>query len=361
MASFQGWQEFDRISQRTRKSAGRWRRALGLACLSGVVGCTELDSESDDYCGLVLGGRDCPEDAPPDGGNMTPSGPPGPFDCLPGGEPPFVPMSPAPPLVNYIVGVVDATNPDPNRSPTDLTIRACVAQNPECLPGSEVPSIVTQTVPNAPGAAKSILLPYGLNGYLVLQAPGYLRTEYYFGGPMIGAPTPTNPAGDSFELPVPPEAAPLLMVPPGTRIQVPIVRGQPIAMVRDTEVDALFADLANGRQRDVNAGLIALRMLDCNGERAAGVSLDMDANDLGNGFGFVVTANNIPRPSNPSSPSGPTEGQQGGAGFANVPPGGYSPRGILEDGTVYGGEVGMRVRAGQFTNGEVRASYRYGR
>lgn len=329
------------------------RRCAPLAALGALLGCTELDSPADD-CEVLGDGlvqcRRAISEPDPESNDL--------FDCLPEGEPPFAGISPPPPLVSYVTAIVDFTNPNPDVAPPNLTILVCQSTDVDCE--EPVPSIATP-IPGAVGAARSILMPYGLDGYLRLQAEGYVRQEYYFGGPMIGAPSPEYPTGEVTEIEVPAQAAPLLQVPAGTRLPAAVVRGEPIVMLRESQANAFFTDLAGpDAVRDPQAGLLAVRTIDCDGARAGGISLDLNA-DPGAGFGFVVTQNNIPRASNPTNPAGTTESRQGGAGFANIPPSVYSPFAILGDGRTYGGQVGFRVRANQFTNGEIRTSYPYGR
>jgi len=212
-----------------------------------------------------------------------------------------------------------------------------------------------------PPGVSGFLVPYlgtmASELHLVLTATGYMPTEYFLGGPLVGSPT-----GESFELTVPEQLAPLAMEPPGTEITVPIVRGLPIPMVKQELIAGFFRDIAQGEMMDANAGIVAFRMIDCNGNRAAGVSLDM-AGELDNGFGFVISQNNVPTRSDPPDLAGPTvSGPAGGAGFANLPTRPYTPKGVLSDNREYGGRVAFRLRPGTITNGEIRpSSYSYGR
>ena len=316
------------------------------------MGCTELEP-GEDTC--ISAGRCTPPDDL--------------FRCLPDGEPPFVPLSPPPPLVNYIVPIVDSTVPNPAVALPNLRIRVCLDSDQVCDPASPMalPAIVSP-VPGQPAAVTSVLLPFVPMAtlHLRLSAMGYMDARYYFGGPLIGAPTPDNPeGGDTFQFQVPEQAAPLLGVPAGTSLTIPIVRGQPIAMIPLERLEQFFRDIAVGQTRDPNAGIIALRMIDCDMKRTPGVNLDMAA-ELGAAFGFVVQTNNVPVPSFPSDLAGPTvPGERGGAGFANLAPRNYSPVGVLPDGRTYGGLVGFNIAPNTITYGEVRPGsdegYPYGR
>lgn len=327
-----------------------------VVLMSASVACTELDPETDNC--ISVGTSNCEPPPVPDSGDEDPL-----FWCLPDGEPEFVPPETPSPFVNYVVAIIDANVPNPNVQLPNLQIRACLDMDFNC--SAPLPSIVLP-VPGAPAALTSILVPRNANVtmHLRLTADGYVESHYYFGGPMIGAP---EPIGSVENFTVPEALAPALMaatgmtIPAGTVIPVPTVRGENLAMVRDSQIESFFQTIAQGEPRDTMAGIIALRMIDCNGDRAPGVSLDPRAS-IGDGFGFVLPQNNVPARTDVRDIAGPTvPGDGGGAGFANVPRGGYLPVGVLEGGRTYGGLISFNVQPNVLTNGEVRPSYAYGR
>ena len=83
-----------------------------------------------------------------------------------------------------------------------------------------------------------IPIPYGLEGYLLLEAPDYVSTEYTFGGPMIGS-----------------------------RNREQIIQGEAIPMLRAETMNTLFGDVRQTCQ--LNTGVLAIRTIDCQGQRAA--------------------------------------------------------------------------------------------
>src|SRR5262245_8066846 len=182
--------------------------SVGVAALLCVpLGACEPLAEGTDTCISVEG-------CEPDGGfggteGDQPVGDPR-WSCLPTGEPVMAPMTPAPPVVLYAVPIVDFTLPDPKGPPPNLTIRVGPSSDPTCSEVGPIPApAAIHPLGENPEAVFGVLVPYGLDGYVHLEAPGYMPTEYYFGGPMIG-----SPAGLTVDLPLaagmPPVTVPLV-------------------------------------------------------------------------------------------------------------------------------------------------------
>jgi hypothetical protein len=238
------------------------------------------------------------------GGDGAP--PPDPaWDCLEAPPPTLDPLTPQPEAVIYAVPIVDFANPP--TPPPMLDVKVCQSNDRDCL--SPIPVPITPD-PMRPYIVR-IPVPYGLEGYLRLEAPGYVPTEYNFGGPMVGS-----------------------------RDRQPVVIGEAIPMLRTTTMDNLYADVSETRQP--GTGVLAIRTIDCQGQRAAGVLLDPI-----NPVGFQWTLiSNLPR-----GGSEPTD-IRGVAGLGNVEPGVIAVQARMGE-TAYG-RTAIRVKPDEFAVGEVR-------
>jgi hypothetical protein len=311
------------LMERARSSRGLLRAwqtlqplCLCLAAAGGTavfgVGCTGLDPDLDNCVVLGVDGCDPPE-PPPDGTGGTDGDelPPSLWDCL--GEPPAVPPANAMrPPITYVVPIVDFANP-PTR-PEGLTITSCQGGDFDCeapVPHMESP------VPNQPPAVVAITLPYNFDGYLRLSATNYVTTEYYFGGPLLGA------------------------LDGGTTIQASAA----IPMLRDTTMNGLFGLLR--RMRDTNSGVLAVRSIGCDGRPSKDVNVVMDQPTRG--FGYTLI-NNAPVAADPP----PSTDQRGVSGYANVSPGGAAVQGYVGDTETAIGRGAFPVRANVVTVGEIR-------
>ena len=284
--------------------AWEYHRWVYLTALCGClgVGCTQLD-DATDSC-LVLGGP-CETDQD---GSDGPEVPPA-WSCL-NETPQAPPANASRPPITYVVPIVDFANP-PTR-PAALAITVCQFNDSDCE--NPVPAAINP-VPNQPPAVVAITVPYGFDGYLKMTATDYVDTEYYLGGPMLG-----NLDGTTT------------------------VQGIPIPMLRQSVMDGMFTDLI--QTRDITAGVLAIRSINCLGVPADNVDVKMD--DPVRGFGYTLI-NNQPVASDPPLPTD----TRGVAGYANVPPGGTSVRGFVGDSVI--GRTGFRVRENQLTVGEVRS------
>jgi hypothetical protein len=310
-----------------------WALAAAV-CLPAMLGCTELDFEDDNCVSLEMepcnAGGGGSAGTPNSGGSAGAAAPDPNWACI--GEPPPVHDLPAIPGVAYVVPIVDFANP---AIVPDVKIDVCVITDFNCMSPitSRLPPII-QADPEARPYLWQITLPsqpMPFEGYLRLTATGYLTTDYHFGGPMIG--NAENPAMPN------------------------IIVGQVIGMPRIAFIDDFFRQLSP-ESRNMAAGLLALRVLNCKNERSAGVELDL-TNDTALGWSIQ---NNVPVNDklNPTA-SFPTDAQ-GIAGFANI----VAPTNAIVEAVIPGsdqryGYHAWPVRANQLTLAELRTDYSYGR
>jgi hypothetical protein len=123
--------------------------------------------------------------------------------------------------------------------------------------------------------------PFGFEGYLWLAAPGYMPGRHYFGGPLIGSPHD-------------PDA----------------VDGPTLSLFSYETLDGMFARI-DGAPRDPEAGLLSLRVVDCDGSPVAGARVELDE-DVSPAWQFVKT-----RPV--AGAVEPVSDIDGAATFVNVP------------------------------------------
>jgi hypothetical protein len=162
------------------------------------------------------------------------------WDCEVREPAPLANTGPGPETIDYLVSVLGSES---GGVPHDLSVLACRSDDAEC--NAPAPSSVTP--PDVEGATSlRVTLPAGFDGYLRLDAPGYVRTEHYFGGPLSAA---IDGAAS--------------------------VRGDPIRLYTDDEWQAWFDDLGVARQPDT--GAVFVRAIDCGGRPSEGIRVSLSA------------------------------------------------------------------------------------
>jgi hypothetical protein len=258
------------------------------------------------------------------------------WDCLSKPPPTLPKLMSTPQVVVYNVPIFDFANP-PSTIP-NLSIAACSISDVNCPTTSEVelapvsgPMPFQTTFGGLPVTVPvyTLLMPYGIDAYLRLRAPGYLQFEYPLGGALISQDgVLTNVPGVGMAAVV---VAPIL------------------TPVKQTDADRFANQI--GITRDPGAALIAVRAVDCQGQPAAGVTLTL-AQAGGLAFSYL---SNQPLSTNPPSPTD----QNGIAGFANIKLGdglqnfNVTVEATDPNGTKYGKMV-LDVRPNQLTSGEIR-------
>lgn len=300
---------------------------LALSALS----CRELDPTVDTCISTGV----CEEDneVTEDSG-LDPDPSTTPWGCLTN---PYRPPAERPENVLFAMAVVDFNNPSAEVAIPGLNIQVCQPSDLTCAqpltgtPQMPGPIRVLQMVPDQPPPLFLVGLPFGFNGYLRLNAPGFLQTEYYFFGEL----------GLNFEG-------------LGTESMPPLVRGETITLPQEDRI-AEFFDAITRTPRDVDTGIVALRTFDCQGNRAADVSLEILSDTTGDEIPWVFSQGYPLRDTKTDS--------QGVAGFANLSPSdGNTVRiqGINPSGIPYG-SVTLPVRASTLTFAEVRPAGAYKR
>jgi hypothetical protein len=136
--------------------------------------------------------------------------------------------------VRYIVPVVGVGGDPDAVSELEYSVcrlLSCDPPLPRC-DGPALPAEECYGLSYGPPSELVIDLPFALDGFARLRAPGYMDLFYDFGGPMVGAQN-----GDMT------------------------VFGQPVAMV------------AREPESDQNRGMLVIRALDCRGQPAADVQI----------------------------------------------------------------------------------------
>jgi hypothetical protein len=248
-------------------------------------------------------------------------------------------LSPIPKYIVYAVPIFDYANP-----PTPvagLNVAACQVSDTNCPVANEVglvqpPTPYMTTIGGVPVTVPlyQIVMPYGVDAYLRLSAPGYVTGEYLFGGPLVSLDGKTT------------------MLPDGTLAAV--LSGLPITPLAKADADRFANSI--GITRDPNAAIIAMRTIDCNGELAAGCSLSLSLSDSP---GVVPFATDGIRALSANPPK-PTDAS-GYAGFANIPlKAGLQNFNVTVVGKNAAGEVfsnsALEIRPGFLTTGQIRPS-----
>jgi hypothetical protein len=317
--------------------------SLPILAVFLLCGCTELAS-GDDRAELLTGSE----------AN---------WDCLT--NPPLdqlKPLDPPPPGILYVAPIFDLAH-IPQRI-EGLDIQVCQATDADCSkPVAKWNSKTLQTlgdimisdITRADGVPLySFLFPYApqVSFYLRLNsvpedkaAPSaYLQYEYYFQGPLIRGNSP-----DTVLVPATSTTA---------EIAVPTLVGLPLTMLSVQDAKTFGAGIRISVEP--TAAIVAPRVIDCEGNLAAGVTLTMSP-DAGIGFTFLTDhalrgVDNAPPPTGSTGIAGfyvslPLAGQSA------ADEGAYSPNigveGINPDGRRFGA-IATKIRAGQLTTGEIR-------
>jgi hypothetical protein len=285
------------------------------------------------------------------------------WDCLT--NPPLdqlKPLDPPPPGILYVAPIFDLAH-IPQRI-EGLDIQVCQATDADCSkPVAKWNSKQMQTfgdimvndITQADGIPLySFLFPYTpqVSFYLRLNSvpedeatpSAYLQYEYYFQGPLIRGNSPDT-----------------VLVPATTTtaaIAVPTLVGLPLTMLSVQDAKTFAAGIRISVEP--TAAIVAPRVIDCEGNLAAGVTLTMSP-DAGIGFTFLTdhALRGVDR-------APPPTGSTGIAGFyvslplpgqGTTDDGAYSPNigveGINPDGLRFGA-IATKIRAGQLTTGEIR-------
>lgn len=246
-------------------------------------------------------------------------------------------LSPVPKYIVYAVPIFDYANP-----PTPvagLSVAACQVSDTNCPVANEVglvqpPVPFMTTIGGVPVTVPlyQIVMPYGVDAYLRLSAPGYVTGEYLFGGPLVSLDGKT------------------MTLPDGSLAAV--LSGLPITPLAEADADRFANSI--GITRDPNDAIIAMRTIDCTGELAAGCTLGLTSDVLGVPFaidGVRALSTNPPKPTDAG----------GYAGFANIQLKtglknlNVAVQGINSDGRVFSNAT-LEIRPGFLTNGQIRPS-----
>jgi hypothetical protein len=324
---------------------------IGLfAVLVGIAGgCSSMDPEDDTYAaifglGAAGGGGSSAGNAGSggdEGSGETPLTELPAWSCL--SAPPQSLMT-APrnnmARVQYRAAIGDF---DTSQAIPDLSVQACITSAcdpiPTCTSTNPAPTEQCAIV-TAPAAGAqpiyNINLPYGFNGGLKLtREPDYAELNYFFGGPMVGAPEET-PA----EL-------------------TNVVYGLAIPVLKLTARQRAYDEVGAGPV-DITRGTLAVRTLTCDrpaapiqglrqGQRAAGVALEALGNDPAEDGAISWTISDL----NQFTANRLVTDPRGVAGFLNALPVSMDVRAILPDDTTFG-QATLRVRANVITLAELR-------
>jgi hypothetical protein len=301
--------ELDVNERHMRRARGSVRALLvaGVAAAAAILcGCTSLASGSDTEEAVVA---------------LDPK-----WSCLgkPGEALPI--PNPVPKNIAFALPISDYRIMPPVPVP-NLTVTACQIQDYECsMPAGLVLSPMnypvvlygkTYQVPVYP-----VVMPYAIDAFIRLTAPGYLQTEYYLGGPLLGSRDNMMMNG------------------------VPVVVALPVTPILASDADDLA--LAVQHEREPGDAIVAMRTLDCNDEPTDGVTLSLSVD----GVPFTFLTGQPSFGANQATDSG------GLAGFANiaVPAGSFSNvtvEGMAPNGMTYG-KINVTIRPGQLTQADIR-------
>ena len=331
--------------------------AVVLLALSGATGCSSLESAADTFCTF----NSCPDISPPgnDGGGPgldatvaadteaaadasdaqdtqdtqdAPSDAPRlPWWCEANGSAqtrvdPLPAPNPKPMKVRYRFQIFDfgsAVNNLP-RFVTNLTFISCTNSDPGCVgvdAGTVKPPLAV-TTPTMTAPYYQIDLPYGFSGSIRITSPGYIPTQYFFGGPLVGMPSGAIDTTD------------------GTLL----IQGAYITPITEADADRLYQQLGMVA-RDPNLGLLGARLLDCNGDRAAFAFLKVTS-PTGLGYSLVQ---NLPVLGDP-----PQTDSRAVAGYVNMAVRNYFAEGLTPNGGSYGRNTPTVIEANTLTILEIR-------
>jgi hypothetical protein len=317
--------------------------------------CSSLDSAEDTFCTFH-----CSADPPESGtgGPIVDAGL-GPWWCERDGSSavsnvPAPPWDASPQNVTYVLPIVDlqtaAANPNGGplleagtSQPLTATILACPAN--QCV--SSDGATTTPTMVTVPAAGRGIYydvtLNYEFTGGLLINASGYpvgpagftgptnpqsyIPFQYFFGGPLVGSTGPMGPT--------------------------PFVMGLPLAIPTYAWLDHLFTSVQ--AVRDPSKAILVARVLDCNGNRAMGVTLNVSPSSNGTGFTLLSDYQAGP-PVAPGQPP-PATDTHGVAGYFNMDVNvqkDYLVTAITPDGVPYGKNTIANMLPGVVTEIELR-------
>jgi hypothetical protein len=221
--------------------------------------------------------------------------------------------------VRYALPIIDfasAINNAPMPVPMP-TIVACNFTDPNCT--APITPLALTVSPQSP-ITYLIDLRYGFNGSLRITAMNYIPTQYFFGGPLVGTPAGTTDPTD-----------------PAT----PLISGLFITPLSEKDYPFYSGNIP----RDMTKGIFGPRLLDCNGDRGAGVTLEV-TDPTGRGFALI---SNVPVFGTPI----PVTDGRGVAGYADMTPNHYVADAIAPDGAHYG-RTGMVILPNTVTILEIR-------
>ncbi len=233
---------------------------------------------------------------------------------------------PVPKNVAFALPIFDYRILPPQAIP-NVKVQACQIQDYDCaqsvglvLSPMNYPVVVYGTTYQVP--VYPIVMPYGLDAYIRITAPGYLQEEYYLGGPLLGGRVSMMMDG------------------------VPVVLALSVTPILATDADNLAQ--AVHIKREPSDAIIAVRTLDCMDQPSAGVTLSLSVD--GTPFTFLT--------GQPSFAADLPTDASGLAGFANiaVPANSFSNvtvEGTAPNGMTYG-KVNITVRGGQLTQSDIR-------
>jgi hypothetical protein len=233
---------------------------------------------------------------------------------------------PVPKNVAFALPIYDYRILPPAALP-NVKVQACQIQDYDCtqsvglvLSPMNYPVVVYGTTYQVP--VYPIVMPYGVDAYIRITAPGYLQAEYYLGGPLLGGRVSMMMDG------------------------VPVVVALPVTPILATDADNLAQ--AVHTKREPGDAIVATRTLDCMDQPAAGVTLSLSVD--GTPFTFLT--------GQPSFAAGLPTDAAGLAGFANiaVPSGAFSNvtvEGTAPNGMTYG-KINVTIRGGQTTQADIR-------
>jgi hypothetical protein len=227
-----------------------------------------------------------------------------------------------PERVTYVVPIVDFDSqravPDgvPGLQITVCDSAQCDPPVPACS-GVLAPDCVdVQPAPADPPFLYTLSFPYGLDAAVLrLRAPGYAELDYVLGGPMVG-----GPGG------------------------VPFVNGLVIAMPLRATAEKISLEMGASPSPDQHT--LMLRALDCDGQRAAGVSVRTPGSEQG--IAFILSDDALTRRDTFVTDA------RGVAGLTGVLSPTIDVMGVSPSGIELGDPTTIELRAGVITLAELR-------